>query len=294
MKTIRTLKYFYILIVAAVAFTACNDDNELGEVKVPGSDYTLPQGGNNEADAKIMSLYDTYGSYFLYVFSEKDFKWSLVENNGTEYQFEPIEPERVNNLLDIIQITWLDLYDTSFLKKNMPKFVMLTGKLQTLVEDWWSSSWVDVPARCIDNQIAISDITKNVGEMTSDDKRSFKNYLQAVFLNYCITTGAVEVPREFYTVSDYTAELYWESTEKAREYGFVYNPQTDEEWSTVYWSLSQSLDISAYVASLAYRTESEWTEDLEYPLVRKKYELLVNAFTKAGVDIKKIGNKDFK
>ena len=130
--------------------------------------------------------------------------------------------------------------------------------------------------------------------MTSDDKRSFKNYLQAVFLNYCITTGAVEVPQEFYTVSDYTADLYWESTEKAREYGFVYNPQTDEEWSTVYWSLSQSLDISAYVASLAYRTDSEWAEDLEYPLVRKKYELLVNAFTKAGVDIKKIGNKDFK
>ena len=38
MKTIRTLKYFYILIVAVVAFTACNDDNELGELKVPGSD----------------------------------------------------------------------------------------------------------------------------------------------------------------------------------------------------------------------------------------------------------------
>ncbi len=294
MKAINMIKKIILAVVAITTLASCNDDNDLGEIKVPGSDYTLPQGGNSDADAKILSLYNTYDSYFLYKFTEKDFNWSLIENTSSSYQFEPIAPENVSNLLDMIQIGWLDLYDTAFLKRYMPKYVMLTGKLQTLVEDWWSSTWVDVTARCIDNQIAIADVAKPVSSMTSEEKRSFKNYLQATFLNYCISTGAIIVPEEFYTISDYSANLYWEPEMKARENGFVYNPQTDEEWSTVYWSLSQSLDVNAYVASLAYRTESEWAEDLNYPLVKKKYDLLVDAFAKVGIDIKRIGNQDFK
>ena len=72
----------------------------------------------------------------------------------------------------------------------------------------------------------------------------------------------------------------------------MYDPQTDLEWST-YGTITRTADINAFIASLVYRTDDEWTDDLQYDYVKRKYEILVSAFSQAGIDIKRIGNATF-
>ena len=45
------------------------------------------------------------------------------------------------------------------------------------------------------------------------------------------------------------------------------------------------------LASLVFRTAKEWEDDLQYPLVKQKYDILVSWLkTEYGIDIVKIGN----
>ena len=89
-------------------------------------------------------------------------------------------------------------------------------------------------------------------------------------------------------ISDYLNNV--SDTEEARNAGFVLNPTMDYEWS-VDGNMTESNDLNAYLASLVFRTTEEWKEDLQYPLVKQKYDILVNWLkTGYGIDIVKIGN----
>ena len=55
--------------------------------------------------------------------------------------------------------------------------------------------------------------------------------------------------------------------------------------------MTESNDLNAYLASLVFRTAKEWEDDLQYPLVKQKYDILVSWLkTEYGIDIVKIGN----
>ena len=263
---------------------------------VPGADYVLPQGGDAKADQRILKLYETYGSYFLYEFSEKDFNWTQVSGalGGDIFRFDPIEPGKVANLLDLLQLAWFDFYDQEFLAKTMPIRIFLaeTVQLQVSEFDWgtWDYilSWKDIYARYLDNQIAISNVDKNITEMSAEEKREYKSNLQSVFLEYLVTSATIVAPDEFIVISDYLNNV--SDTEEARNAGFVLNPTMDYEWS-VDGNMTESNDLNAYLASLVFRTTEEWKEDLQYPLVKQKYDILVNWLkTEYGIDIVKIGN----
>lgn len=295
---------FVYIALGMMAFTSCADnDDDLGTIQVPGADYVLPQGKNAEADQTILSLYEKYNTYFLYDFTEKDFQWSQV-NAGSlgdaAYRFDPIAPEKVSDLLEAIQKGWLDFYPETFLKKSLPFKVLLAEDVQTQERTFdWSTwdyviSWVNKPSRHIANQMALGNVSEPWAEMSAFDKRSFKSYVQTDFLLYCVEQGLVEIPVEFYAVSDYTIDMGWSATDKdARNAGFVYDPFTDFEWS-VDGTITKSGDVNAFVASLVYRTDAQWEDDLAYDLVKRKYDILVSAFESAGIDIKRIGNTTFK
>lgn len=290
----------YTLLLAIALLSSCAKDTEIGKIQVPGADYELPQGGDAAADERIMSLYETYGSFFLYEFTEKDFHWSQIASSGDAYRFDPIEPNKVSNLLDLLQITWFDFYEKEFLSKTMPIRVFLTETVQieSLEFDWGSweyiTSWKDIHARYLDNQIAISNVDENVAKMSAEEKREYKSNLQSVFLEYLVSSATIAAPDEFTAISDYSESA--DDTEAAREAGFVMNPTMEDEWS-VGWSavMSESNDLNAYLASLVFRTTEEWAEDLQYPLVKQKYEILTDWLkTEYGIDIVKIGNTTYK
>ncbi len=291
----------YAILWAILFLGGCAKDTEIGEIPVPGADYVLPQGGDTTADQRILELYETYGSYFLYEFSEKDFNWTQVSGSlGDDiFRFDPIEPSKVANLLDLLQLTWFDFYDQEFLAKTIPIRIFLTEVLQQQVSefDWdiWDYvlSWKDIYARYLDNQIAVSNVDKNISDMSSEEKREYKSNLQSVFLESLVTSAVIIAPDEFLAISDYSDNV--SDAEEARKAGFVRNPTDDEdfEWSVDSY-MTESNDLNAYLASLVFRTTGEWEDDLQYPLVEQKYNILINWLkTEYGIDIVKIGNTTY-
>ena len=286
----------YISLLAILFLSGCAKDTQIGNIQVPGADYVLPQGGDAMADQRILKLYETYGSYFLYEFSEKDFNWTQISNSlGDDvFRFDPIEPGKVKNLLDLLQLTWFDFYDQEFLAHAMPIRIFLTETVQLQVRkfDWgiWDYilSWKDVYARYLDNQIAISNVNKSVADMSAEEKRVYKSNLQSVFLESLVASATIVAPDEFIAISDYSNNV--DDTEEARNAGFVLNPTMDYEWS-IDGNMTESNDLNAYLASLVFRTAKEWEDDLQYPLVKQKYDILVSWLkTEYGIDIFKIGH----
>ena len=286
----------YISLLAILFLSGCAKDTQIGNIQVPGADYVLPQGGDAMADQRILKLYETYGSYFLYEFSEKDFNWTQISNSlGDDvFRFDPIEPGKVKNLLDLLQLTWFDFYDQEFLAHAMPIRIFLTETVQLQVRkfDWgiWDYilSWKDVYARYLDNQIVISNVNKSVADMSAEEKRVYKSNLQSVFLESLVASATIVAPDEFIAISDYSNNV--DDTEEARNAGFVLNPTMDYEWS-IDGNMTESNDLNAYLASLVFRTAKEWEDDLQYPLVKQKYDILVSWLkTEYGIDIVKIGN----
>lgn len=289
-----------LMLAAAVLCGCAGNDDVDGDVDAPDMEYKLPQGGNDAADATILQWHDAYGTFFLYDFTDKDFTWTMVDNaslGDDVYQYEKIDPADVPALLSLLKDTWLDLYTADFLKRYLPRHVFMVKSLQLGVQDsWWSDdyTWHDIAARSLDNQMAVGSMGKNTGDFTSAEKQAYKGYLNAVFLSYLFESGYIAVPESFYSVSDYTQDLWWESTEKARNAGFVYDPKAGSEWATEDYSLSKQSDLNAYIASLTYCTDAEWADDMAaYPLIKKKHDILVNALSSAGIDISEIGNKTY-
>ena len=70
------------------------------------------------------------------------------------------------------------------------------------------------------NQIAISNVDKNITEMSAEEKREYKSNLQSVFLEYLVTSAIIVAPDEFIAISDYLNNV--SDTEEARNAGFVF------------------------------------------------------------------------
>ena len=83
---------FFLVFAGSLFFTACKKDVAIGPPIDIEADYTLPQGdAPKEANDKIQQLYDTYGSYFLYNFTQKDFEWAQSTSTGNS-KIELLEP----------------------------------------------------------------------------------------------------------------------------------------------------------------------------------------------------------
>jgi len=154
-------KILTLMLVATVLCGCAGNDDVDGSVDPADIEYKLPQGGDEGADATIQQLYDAYGTFFLYDFTDKDFKWTMVDNaslGDDVYQYEKIDPTDVPALLGLLKETWLDLYTADFLKQYLPRHVFLAKNLQRGETSWWSDdyTWYDIAARSLNNQMAVA------------------------------------------------------------------------------------------------------------------------------------------
>ena len=110
-------KIFVFVLVALSTWTACSDDKDLGpDIPFVGS-YQLPQ-GKSSADDRIVELFNTYGSYFLYEYTQKDFNWTQVSvGSSANYSYGTIlgDPVYAGDWLDVMERIWLDFYPEDFL-----------------------------------------------------------------------------------------------------------------------------------------------------------------------------------
>lgn len=300
-----------LALVGMIFLCSCAKDKEIGEIEPLTGDYVLPQ-GKSPADDRIVELHEKYGSYFLYEFSQRDFNWkfidiSLGENPDpiyTAYSYTAADPAYAGDMLDLLDEIWFRFYPgKEFLKKTIPYRVLMVSTLKKIDLDMEET--YDIFFRVDDNQIVFSYCSSVLREMSGERKRELKSELQmSLFANW-LETKTINIPKEFYEVSDYfeNADEDPESENYARHRGFIASWDSDDiwyEWSTsmfnvdsgeTYITYDYNSDLYSYINKMILCTSEEWEEDLNYPLVKQKYDILRNHFKKQyGFDLQAIGD----
>lgn len=276
----------YIILFLSMWLMACSEENGVGNVEPMAPDYVLPQ-GKSPADDRIVELYNQYGTYVLYEYTKRDFNWSQMEGTSSDYTYTEADPLYAGNMLDLLDAVWFSFYPVDFHKKYMPYKIFLAKTLHygTL------SQFKDV--RVMTGQVAISYCSDTLMKMPTGTKLNLKNNLQQGLWEKWI--DKINFPNEFFALSDYSkaANTTQSSPDYARNRGFVAN--NGNEWSTrVNWpsrTLEPTDDLKAFLNGMVSRTSEQWESDLEYPLVKKKYDILRNYLLKTyRFDIQVIGN----
>ena len=121
------------------ACISCSDDTKIGAPDEILPDYVLPQGdASEEANNRIQQIFDTYTSYVLYNYTEKDAFWTQASAGGSAqtYRVTMGETRYVDAMLDYIQDIWLQFFPEEFLKKGgMPYRVFLADSI------YWERDW---------------------------------------------------------------------------------------------------------------------------------------------------------
>ncbi len=285
---------FYLGIICFIlGITACAEDKPLEEIEDWKSEYTLPQGGNAAADEIIMQLYREYGCYFLYDYTYYDFHYDITSNS---YGYELPNPEHVDEMLTFLNQVWLQFYPKEFLKKHLPYRVLFAKDLYTVASSGSISRGQDIFLGA--QTVAFGFCSDTV--LTDSRKLTYKRSIHKKFWSFWIDDAAIlDMPEDFFTVSDYTTKP---KAATVRGAGFVKDDANNREIyanSTTWPSANndanilkrQLNDFWSYMYNMIYRTDADWAADLEYPLIKQKYDIIVNHYkNKYGLDIANIGN----
>ena len=304
--------YLFIVLAAGV-LSSCYEEDALAPTEGTEEIFKLPQ-GNHDYDTRIVEWFECYGFYGLYIFDEKDIYWANqewleggkpeVSTIGTE-KGQPGDPEYVGCLVDMFEKLLLNHYPGKFIQKGMPLRVFLCSNLWDYTYDralgeyistriWMYEGW---------DNIAVNGASSYIKGMTRQDQLDFSRSLNAYLLQRIITEKLVTIPDEFYAESSYDktsfsgAALFENGYLERAEYS-VRNGVTKDQY--------KAFDLQTYVKLAACSSdylENGELEDISYEAtpslsglfkrseatkVKKKYDIVVEAFRKAGIDMEKI------
>ena len=298
-----------------VTLASCSKDEDLSPAEIP-VDYTLPQGdASKEDNDRIEALYKQYGSYFLYNISQEDYQWTPSSGSGTAGQDSIVlgDPKYVGKMLDFLDDIWLK-YLSEDLKKGpgLPYRVMMVDSIKQLRpgDNPPEYRYNVFPYKIKDKAIVFAGMNASLENSTAESRIKGRNSLLPAILNYYVENNIVQVPQAFYDLTDYetlplpAGETTTSSPENLaifRNRGFlpivnVYNGAvlSTPEWyfGDYSWVMARANDLPSYIGQLSLRTDAELAEFAPYPLIQQKFQLLIDAFNKVGIDIRAMANDD--
>ena len=271
---------------------ACTDSDEVsGTLEPLTAEYTLPQ-GKSDADDRIVQYYEDFGSYILYEYNKYDLAYDL-----SAYTLTYTEPDLdyMGDMLDLLDEIWFDLYPVEFHKQYMPLKIFIADEIVSNFDGW---EYFSIYSR---NTVMLGFCSDTLRKLTPTDKINLRNELQRLLWDIWEVT--LEFPNEFFALSEYSYPAVDdpESPDYTRARGFVadYSWGYPNEWSLsgdwMTGMLSETADLSSYLDGMLTRTSAEWAEDLEWPLVKQKYDILRNwVKEKYGFDLQAIGDMTYE
>ena len=273
---------------------ACSGNDDVDVIEPWGEEYELPQ-GKSDADDRIVDYYEKFGTYILYEYSDLDFDFEI----STTAQYELPDPTYVGDMLDFLEEVWFNFYSAEFHKHFMPLKIILTKYVG--YEDPFTEQLILDYVYYGSNSIAIGYCSDVLYEFTPETKLEFKNALsRQLWTRWC---SHLNIPDDFYAVSDYSRVAVADpsSLDYVRERGFVmnysFNPPSEWAMSLDYLTgrLNESTDLMSFLIGMTVRTSADWEEDLKYPLVKQKYDILRNWIQETfGFDLQKVGDTTYE
>ena len=317
-------KIVYILFGACMMLVySCAKDVGIGAPLEVEPDYFLPQNGASQAaNARIQKLYDDYGSYFIYEFTQKDFIWTPSAGTSNSRVDTAVmgNPMYVDEMLDFLDEIWIKHLPDAFKKgMGLPYRVLLADEIKQRRAGTGyppGMEYLYYDFRVVGKSITIAGLNETLRTMTPAEKLAKKNALiTEIFTNYYRSHGIIAFPEEFYAVSDYvnrpTMPVHTttpatppppENVEAYRERGFIpttLNTYTGRlnEWLTndYAWTQARTNDLNSYITYLLQRTDAEIAPYLVYPKIKQKFDILVDHFkNEYGIDVRGIANATFE
>ena len=306
-------KLTYIIIIlslAALMGTACKKEGAL-TASEEEQGYTLPQ-GTHSYDAGIMNLYNKYGTYFLYKFTDKDTYWTPTGwKNATPlasgawntgYEVTQADENYIDQQLVLIDKLWFPFYTEKFLKTFLPAKVMLCASVDSVY-----STVLFNPIRYVKNaksvgawfnydNICINYGSAAVASMTAADSVSFLARTNLIFIRSLPGRNLSAPTSDFTSVANYSGTFNTQASAYAQ--GII----------TVYYNTrSPQNDWNAYLEAMVSRSETSLnkstpntdrtsmgilntTKDTNGK-IKQRYNIVRNYFiNNYGVDLQAIGN----
>jgi hypothetical protein len=308
------MKYIFIIgCISSILLFSCKKDEKIGPPVPIAADYTLPQGNaSKEANDKIQQLYNTYGSYFLYIYTQKDFEW-VLGTGGAASKIDTVvmgNPAYVGDMLNFLDDIWLKFLPDDFKKtQGIPYRILMADTIKQYRPGYPPGrEYLYFDYKVVGKSITFAGMNASLRSMTPAEKLAKKNLIMGVLWNYYIANKVVDIPAAFYNVSDYAANPPASpvnannpaNLEAFRNKGFLpgsyVGSGTPSEWyyGTYAWTTAQVSDINSFMLHLTTRTDAQMQPYLAYPAIKTKFDILANYFkTKYKIDVRAIANATY-
>ena len=277
-------------IVFVLGLTACSGNDDVDFTNPWLEEYELPQ-GKSDADDRIVWYHEKFGTYILYEYTNEDFNYEL---GGMTIDYELPTPVYVGDMLDLLEDIWFDFYPAEFHKKFMPLKIMLADHITTIDQftGMHYPTFMLTGSACVGFGFCSDTLQK----ITSATKLELKNIIHQSL--WGIWVERIEIPEDFFAVSDYSHEAVADPSldDYTRNRGFIayngYDWSLNGDWQT--GILDEQTDLTSFLVGMILKTSADWEEDLKWPLVKQKYDILRNWIQETyGFDLQKVGDATY-
>lgn len=254
---------------------------------------SLPQ-GNHSYDNTIMAWHQTYGIYPLYKFSDEDWFWSVTgdirwsydaaqdQTNGGYHIYQGDEAY-VGNLVSLVQQRVLRYFPDSVLKTILPQKLLLAGRIVhnpgSLHGEVPESQYTDENTLSGMDYVAFAGATEKIVSMTRKDSVSFTTDAVSMLIDQALDNGRMSMDETFGTLTDYTATYSSSSALRAGLFS-QYTYAASQDWEKY---------VNVIISTPYSTMQTKYLQ--KYPMIKQKYQLVVDYFLKHyNIDLQQIGN----
>jgi hypothetical protein len=269
---------FPVLSLIIASILGCKKESTI-QPDILQPEYTLPQ-GNHPYDSKIVDFYNKYGTYFLYKFTEKDFRWNISDD--IEYVADPGDQNYVGESLEIIDKQLFAFYNESFLKVSLPYKILLSSRVRALV----MNDTLATPVNAVStfSHLTFGQASSRLSQLTQEELRELKADLHVAYWSQAISNRKVKLPPAFVDATDYSLVMEFNK----KRYGV---------FDTHEGGVNADSDFIDYIGVIVSNT-SEQLENTIFLVqndpagrYRYKYNAIINYYKSTyGIDLQFIGN----
>ncbi|GAE83508.1 hypothetical protein [Bacteroides reticulotermitis] len=251
-------------LIALSLGSACSDDDKLGTDIPLAPPYTLPERGESEAGDRVIDFFEKYSSFLLYNFTQEDFQWETV-SSGLKYEAVYGDSQYLGDMLEFLDEIWLDFYSDKFKQEKFPFKIFLMDSIAQRPK-WEGQPTTYHRALARETAVAIAGMNGDLKQMTAKNKKLCKDAVNVAFVTFLLNQNKLDIPAEFYAVSDYTKFASYSQLQIEpdilRSYGYLPNVEgelsisewspygTISEWATGTWSMDPKNDIKSFLLNM--------------------------------------------
>lgn len=294
-----------LALAAAIAFSSCYTEAPLVPSDVVDEIlFDFPQ-GNRDYDREIQQLQEQYGTYVIYKDIDRKLlnrAWVNVYINSY-IKSDPVPEGLVQWYVDFVKGNVFRYFDPERFAVYMPKYLFLVSNMH-MVLDGVDKKHMPAKTDGVDFW-AVSFQTTESGALSNPDERLTRIMLAYSVLEKIVNEGRIEIPSGFYEGIDYTTTVYDDinnpdklsSKYHYKTRGFVKYVDPSFEYNSpmtaTFFSVagSHNGDVLIYLREMLYETTAAFQSEYgAFPLVMRRYGIMLDAFRKIGIDIAAIAD----